>query len=600
MAGVTVPIIPMAHQYLFTEPVEGVHPGLPQLRDPDNLVYFREEVGGLCMGGYERDPAPWALDGIPADFNGKLLAPDMARFEPIMEGAIRRVPAMADAGVNRVINGPEAFTPGQRVHPRRVRGPRVLRGRRLLGPWDRGRRRHRPPDGDLDRGRAARAGPLEDGHPAVRAGLPLAGVHAGALDRELRDLLRHPLPERGAAVGPSAADVAGVSTLLAELGAVVRREVRLGAPELVRVERRGRRRVAPAARAGPASTGRRRSAPRRWRPAGRPPCSTRSSFAKLEVVGPGADARSSQCLCANDVDRPVGSIVYTQLLDRARRHRGRPDGHAARRRVVPARDRDRRRATTTRRWLRQHLPDDGSVAIRDITSSRVCFGLWGPAARDILAPLTRDDVSNEAFPYLTAREITRRVRAGPRAAGHLRRRARLGALRADRVRPGALDDALGRRARRTGSWPAATGRSTRSGSRRATASGRATSPRTRRHSRRGSGSRSRSTSPAGSSAARRWSRRRRPGRASGCAAWSSTTRSPSVSATSRSGSAATSSVASPRGGYGFAVERSIAYAYLPPDAAIGTRGEVEVFGDWIGFEVMREPLWDPAGERIRA
>ena len=148
MAGVTVPIIPMAHQYLFTEPIEGVHPGLPQLRDPDNLVYFREEVGGLCMGGYERDPAPWALDGIPADFNGKLLAPDMARFEPIMEGAIRRVPAMADAGVSRVINGPEAFTPGQRVHPRRVRGPRVLRGRRLLGPRDRGRRRHRPPDGD--------------------------------------------------------------------------------------------------------------------------------------------------------------------------------------------------------------------------------------------------------------------------------------------------------------------------------------------------------------------------------------------------------------------------------------------------------------------
>ena len=81
MAGVTVPIIPMAHQYLFTEPIEGVHPGLPQLRDPDNLVYFREEVGGLCMGGYERDPAPWSLDGVPADFNGKLLAPDWPRFE---------------------------------------------------------------------------------------------------------------------------------------------------------------------------------------------------------------------------------------------------------------------------------------------------------------------------------------------------------------------------------------------------------------------------------------------------------------------------------------------------------------------------------------
>jgi glycine/D-amino acid oxidase-like deaminating enzyme len=111
LVGVVVPIIPMAHQYLFTEPMAGVHAGLPQLRDPDNLVYFREEVGGLCMGGYERDPAPWSIDGVPPDFNGKLLAPDMPRFEPIMEGAIRRVPAIADAGVSRVINGPEGFTP---------------------------------------------------------------------------------------------------------------------------------------------------------------------------------------------------------------------------------------------------------------------------------------------------------------------------------------------------------------------------------------------------------------------------------------------------------------------------------------------------------
>ena len=111
MAGVTVPIIPMAHEYLFTEPIEGVHAGLPQLRDPDNLVYFREEVGGLCMGGYERHPAPWSLDGVPADFNGKLLAPDWPRFDEIMDGAVRRVPAIADAGVNRMINGPEAFTP---------------------------------------------------------------------------------------------------------------------------------------------------------------------------------------------------------------------------------------------------------------------------------------------------------------------------------------------------------------------------------------------------------------------------------------------------------------------------------------------------------
>ncbi len=249
MAGVTVPIIPMAHQYLFTEAIEGVHPGLPQLRDPDNLVYFREEVGGLCMGGYERDPAPWALDGIPADFNGKLLPPDMDRFGPIMEGAIRRVPAMADAGVSRVINGPEAFTPDNEFILGRVRGPRLLRRRRLLGPRDRGRRRDRPPDGRLDRRGPAGARPLEDGHPAVRPGLSIAGLHAGAVHRELRDLLRHPLPQRGAPVRASAAHLADLRAAYRPRR-VVRREVRLGASQLVRVERARRRRVAATARLG--------------------------------------------------------------------------------------------------------------------------------------------------------------------------------------------------------------------------------------------------------------------------------------------------------------------------------------------------------------
>jgi len=112
MVGVNIPIIPMAHEYLFTEPIEGVHPGLPQLRDPDNLVYYREEVGGLCMGGYERHPAPWGLDGIPPDFNGKLLAPDWPRFEEIMAGAVRRVPAIADAGIQPDDQRPRGVHPG--------------------------------------------------------------------------------------------------------------------------------------------------------------------------------------------------------------------------------------------------------------------------------------------------------------------------------------------------------------------------------------------------------------------------------------------------------------------------------------------------------
>ena len=71
MVGLTVPVIPMAHQYLVTKPIDGVTRDIPTMRDPDRLVYFREEVGGLLMGGYERTPAPWGLDGIPRDFTSQ-------------------------------------------------------------------------------------------------------------------------------------------------------------------------------------------------------------------------------------------------------------------------------------------------------------------------------------------------------------------------------------------------------------------------------------------------------------------------------------------------------------------------------------------------
>ena len=261
-------------------------------------------------------------------------------------------------------------------------------------------------------------------------------------------------------------------------------------------------------------------------------------------------------------------------------------------------------------WIRKHLaraPRSGSgapvarVRVRDVTSARACFGVWGPKARDILQPLTKDDLSNDAFPYLTAQRDHARRRAGAGAAGHVRRRARLGAVLPVGVRARALGGRSGRRAGRTASSPAATARSTRCGSRRATASGRATSRPRRRRTRPGSGSRSSWTRAPSSSGATRSRRRAPPVRASGCAASSSTTRARSALGNEpvRVGGAIVGRVT--RGGYGFAVERSIAYAYLPPDqAAIGTRGEVEVFGEWIGFEIAREPLWDPEGARIRA
>src|SRR4051794_35933088 len=124
LVDVRVPIVPMAHQYVVTERMPAVvaatrerpSSGLPSLRDPDLLVYYRQEVDGLVLGGYERDPAPFtatpgSYDAIPADFNGRLLPEDWSRLEEISANAQRRVPALAETGIRRVVNGPEAFTP---------------------------------------------------------------------------------------------------------------------------------------------------------------------------------------------------------------------------------------------------------------------------------------------------------------------------------------------------------------------------------------------------------------------------------------------------------------------------------------------------------
>ena len=150
---------------------------LPTMRDPDRLVYFREEVGGMIVGGYERNPDPWCADGrIPADFNNRLLDPDWERFAPARRGR----PA-GRAGARRRRRRPARQRAGgvharRRVHPRRERGRRPLRGRRVLRPRHRRRRRRRPGHRRVDRRTRAADGPVEDGRPPVRPAVRLAGL----------------------------------------------------------------------------------------------------------------------------------------------------------------------------------------------------------------------------------------------------------------------------------------------------------------------------------------------------------------------------------------------------------------------------------------
>jgi 4-methylaminobutanoate oxidase (formaldehyde-forming) len=603
LAGITIPIIPMAHQYLFTEGIEGVHAGLPQLRDPDNLVYFREEVGGLCMGGYERNPAPWSLDGVPSDFNGKLLAPDWPRFEEIMAGAVRRVPSIADAGVSRIINGPEGFTPDNEfiLGESEVRGLFVAAGfcaHGIAGAGGIGRQvASWIVDGEPE---------LDLWHMDIRR---FGGQHWRSREWTLARTtevyatyydIHYPNEERQAGRPLRMSPTYG---RLADLGAVFGEKSGWERPNWFEPNaddpRFGGRDALEALRP-------RGWAGQHWSPAiAAEALATRrdvalfdeTSFAKLEVVGPGAVGFLER-LCANRVDVPVGRIVYTSMLN----SRGGIECDLTVTRVGP----DRFLLVTGTAfgqhdlgWLRKHLPDSAGVQINDLTSGRVTFGLWGPKARDLIAPLTTDDVSDEGFPFLTARPIT--IGRVPVLALRVTYVGELGwELYAHTEFGLALWDTLVEAGEPHGLTPA--------GYRAIDAL------RLEKGYRVWSSDITPDETPyeAGLGFAVALDKDVEfIGRGALLAAKAAGSRKRlrclvvddprSVCLGNepvRIDDAVVGRVTS--GGLGYAVEKSIAYAYLPPEAGIGTRGEIDVFGEWIGFEVAREPLYDPAGERIRS
>ena len=118
LAGVEVPVVPFAHQYVLLRlPGVEVPLDLPTMRDPDRLVYFRRDAAGLIMGGYERDPAPWSLRGVPADFNNKLLEFDWDRFLPLSDNAALDRPRRRRGGGGARHQRTRGLHPGRRVHP---------------------------------------------------------------------------------------------------------------------------------------------------------------------------------------------------------------------------------------------------------------------------------------------------------------------------------------------------------------------------------------------------------------------------------------------------------------------------------------------------
>jgi 4-methylaminobutanoate oxidase (formaldehyde-forming) len=402
MAGINVPLVSVQHQYVITETIEGVTPDLPTLRDPDRLTYYKEEVGGLVMGGYEPNPIPWAEDGIPEGFHYTLLDPDWDHFTPIMELALPRVPALEKAGIKQLLNGPESFTPDGNFilgEAPEVRGIFVGAGFNAFGiasgggagmalaewvakgepPYDlwpvdirRFGRNHL----DVD---WVRMRTLEAYAKHYTMAWPFEEHHSG------RPLRRSPLYER-----------------LKAQDAVFGEKLGWERPNWFADVAAGEE---PADRYSYgrqnwfAAVGREHRAVRE-----RVAVFDQTSFAKFLMVGRDAEAALSW-ICANDVEKPPGALTYTQMLNA----RGGVECDLTVART--AADRfyivtGTGFATHDFDWIRRNIPAGLDAHLVDVTSQNAVLSLMGPRARDVLASLTRDDVSNGAFPFGTCRAIS--------------------------------------------------------------------------------------------------------------------------------------------------------------------------------------------------
>lgn len=399
--GVNVPLVSMQHQYLITDIIDEIPRNLPTLRDPDRLTYYKEEVGGLVMGGYEPNPIPWAVDGIPEDFHFSLLDSDFDHFEPMMELALGRVPALQTAGIKELVNGPESFTP----------------------------------DGNFIIGEAP-----ELANFYVGAGFNAFGIAAGGgAGMALAEWIHHGEPPYdlwGADIrrfGRTHFDADWVRTRTVEAYgkhytmAWPNEEHSSGRPNQVsplygRLKEQGacfgekmgweRPNWFADLSAGEIpedvySFGRQNwfNSVAREHAAVRQSAALfdQTSFAKFSLKGPDAEVALSW-IAANNVARPVGSLIYTQMLN----DRGGIECDLTCARITET---EYYIVTGTGfvthdfDWIRRNIPAECDAVLEDISTSFAVLALMGPNARKILQLASSSEVSGAAFKFGTCQEI---------------------------------------------------------------------------------------------------------------------------------------------------------------------------------------------------
>jgi 4-methylaminobutanoate oxidase (formaldehyde-forming) len=400
LAGVNVPLHSAEHFYVVTEQIPGVHRDLPVLRDPDGYTYFKEEVGGLVVGGFEPEAKPWvAPDKLPYPFEFQLLGEDWEHFSILMENAMTRIPVLRDTGIKLFLNGPESFTPDNQFvlgEAPELRNFFVCAGFNSVGI-------------------ACAGGAGQAAARWIMTGDP--GVDATAVD------IRRFAPFNG-----------NVQWLHDRVGEILglhyavpwpNRELQTARPfrrspayHLLKAagasfgSRMGWERANFFAPPGESPEIRYSWGKQNWLPwsaaeqrAARSAVAVfdQTSFSKYLVSGPDAE-RALQWICTADVAVPPGHVVYTGLLN----DRGTYESDLTVTRVSASEYLLVSSAATTERdkdHLRRQLPRGAQVTITDVTSALAVYGVMGPRSRELLSGLSLASFANDEFPLRTSREV---------------------------------------------------------------------------------------------------------------------------------------------------------------------------------------------------
>ena len=398
LAGVSVPLQAVKHQYVVTDEIDGVTAGMPTIRDPDRRTYFKEEVGGLAFGGYEPDPIAWTMV-IPAEFEFQLFDDDWDHFEQHLGSALARIPALAETGIKQMINGPESFTPDGNF----ILGEAPEVGNFFVGA------------GFNAFGVAAAGGagwvlaqwvmtgeqPMDLWMVDVRRFSDLHKDCAWTRDRTLEAYAKHyaiAFPQEEYESGRPRI-VSPLYDRLKQRGAVFGSKLgweranwfATGGAEPHDVCSFGRGNWFDA-------VGEEHRAAREA-----VALFDQSSFAKFEVTGADAEAALSW-IAANNVSRAPGRLVYSQMLN----SRGGIECDLTVARLAP----DRYYIVTgtgfrthDSAWIRQNIPAGLDATLADVTEEWGTLTLMGPRSRVVLAAVTTADLSNAGFPFAALREI---------------------------------------------------------------------------------------------------------------------------------------------------------------------------------------------------